>query len=266
MQIMGILNVTPDSFSDGGCFLEKESAITHALALEEEGADIIDIGGESSRPGSEPVSPVEEMDRVLPVIEGIRKHSSIPLSIDTTKAIVAAKALEAGANFINDISAGTFDPEMFSVAARSKVPLCLMHMRGTPKNMQENPHYENVVAEVCAFLKERIDVAISAGIPKENIWIDPGIGFGKRLEDNLHLLTSIPSLRALEVKTLIGTSRKSFIGRLLGDPCLRRDDRIGQDRLEGSLASLVRPILDGVDMVRVHDVRATKRFLTVLSV
>lgn len=258
IQIMGILNVTPDSFSDGGSFMDLTLALEHALRMVKEGADIIDIGGESSRPGSEAVSVEEELRRVIGVVAAIRKKSAVTISVDTTKALVAARALDAGATMINDISAGLFDPEMFSVAAKRKAVICLMHMQGTPKTMQENPRYQNVVAEVKEFLSRRIFAALEAGIGKEKIRIDPGIGFGKCLEDNMRLLKELDQFRELGCPVLIGASRKSFLGALTGAEV--------QDRLPGSLAAAAMAVQRGAQILRVHDVAATKQFLQVLRV
>lgn len=256
-QIMGILNVTPDSFSDGGLFVDPQQAVERVLQMVEEGADIIDIGGESTRPGAEPVSIEEEIKRVVPVVQEIRRQSKIPISIDTTKAGVAVRALEAGATMINDVSAGRFDPEMLPLAAKANVPICLMHMKGEPRTMQQNPLYEDVVAEVKTFLRERIDVCLRAGIKKEKIIIDPGIGFGKRVEDNVRLLKELDQFQALGCPILIGTSRKSFIGHLTGAEI--------QDRLPGTLASLAIAIQKGANILRVHDVAETRQFLNVFN-
>lgn len=255
-QIMGILNVTPDSFSDGGLFADPARAVERALQMEAEGADIIDIGGESTRPGAEPVSVEEEKRRVLPVIQGIRRRSNISISIDTMKASVAAEALEAGAKIINDVSAGRFDPEMLPLAARAQVPICLMHMKGEPRTMQQNPYYDDVVAEVKGFLRERIAAARAVGVDQKNIWIDPGIGFGKRLEDNLALLKNLDQFAELGCPILIGPSRKSFIGQLTGAPV--------EARLPGTLASLAIAVQKGAQILRVHDVAAVRQFLVAL--
>lgn len=254
---MGILNVTPDSFSDGDKFLDVSVAVERAFTMVKEGADMIDIGGESSRPGALAVSVQEELRRVVPVIEAIRKKNDIPISVDTTKAFVAAEAIDAGANFVNDISAGRFDPEMIPLVAKSGLFFCLMHMQGTPQTMQQNPYYEDVVREVKTFLKDRIDICLKGGISKEKLVIDPGIGFGKRLEDNLTLLKSLDQFQDLGCPILIGTSRKSFIGGLTGAPI--------QERLPGSLASLAIAIQKGASMVRVHDVAATRQFLQIFT-
>ncbi|PIR17877.1 MAG: dihydropteroate synthase [Deltaproteobacteria bacterium CG11_big_fil_rev_8_21_14_0_20_49_13] len=257
--IMGILNVTPDSFSDGGTFYNHDVAVAHALKMADEGADIIDIGGESSRPGSLPVSVEEELGRVITVISAIRLKSQIPISIDTVKAPVARKALESGANMINDISAGSFDPEMFKVAADAGVPICLMHLRGRPRTMQSgNIHYDDVVLEIAEYLKKRADTAIKAGIRKENILIDPGIGFGKTAEHNVEILKRLKELKLLDYPIIIGASRKSFIGKIL-------NNQNSKERLEGSLATVAVSYRNGANVFRVHDVGPTKKFLAVLS-
>ncbi|MDP2600929.1 MAG: dihydropteroate synthase [Deltaproteobacteria bacterium] len=257
-KIMGILNVTPDSFSDGGAFLAPADAVKQALQMEKEGADIIDIGGESSRPGSQSISIEEELKRIIPVVQELRRQSQIAISIDTTKSLVAARALEAGATMINDISAGLGDPEMFFVAAKYQVPVCLMHMQGKPQTMQNSPHYDDVVEEVKRFLALRIEVAVKTGIPKNKIIIDPGIGFGKRLGDNIALLKNCDRFQGLGCPILIGASRKSFIGQITGAPV--------QDRLPGSLAATAIATQKGASILRVHDVAATKNFLLVFSV
>jgi dihydropteroate synthase len=249
--VMGVLNVTPDSFSDGGAFLNPDAAADRALAMEREGADIIDIGGESSRPGAEPVPLEEELRRVLPVLERLRGRLRIPISIDTTKAEVAEAALQAGAEIVNDISALRFDPRMGEVVARSGAGLVLMHMRGTPKTMQQDPTYADVVAEVRDFLAQRVEHAVSLGIDRELIAIDPGIGFGKTVEHNLELLRRLPELCELGHPVLVGPSRKSFIGAVLDLPV--------EERLEGTLAACAVAVVRGADIVRVHDVRAVRR-------
>lgn len=249
--IMGILNVTPDSFSDGGLHYNLEDAVAHALKMAEEGADIIDIGGESTRPGSEPVSLKEELRRVIPVIKAIREESDIPISIDTYKAEVAEEALLAGADMVNDISALRFDEEMKDLVAKYQIPVVLMHMQGTPKTMQENPTYTDVVVEISAFFKERIAEACAAGISEDNVIIDPGIGFGKRLEHNLEIIRKLAEFKSLGRPILLGTSRKSFIGQITKAPVA--------ERLEGTIASTIIGIMNGADIVRVHDVRQVKR-------
>jgi len=253
--IMGVLNVTPDSFFDGGHFEDKNKAVDHALKLEADGADMIDIGGESTRPGADPVPADLEMGRVIPVIEALRKRLSGLISVDTTKARVAEAALEAGADIINDISAARHDIRMFELAHRFKAGLIMMHMKGEPRNMQDKPSYDNVLAEVKVFLKERLDMAVAYGIPKERIIIDPGIGFGKRLEDNLRLINNLTTFRELGRPILVGPSRKSFIGKILDLPT--------EDRLEGTIASAVLCMVRGAAILRVHDVKAVKRAVLV---
>jgi len=250
--IMGILNVTPDSFFDGGSYYPRERAIDHALEMAEGGADIIDVGGESTRPGSEPTSLGEELDRVLPVIEGIRKHSSIPLSIDTYKAAVARAAVASGADMVNDISSLSFDEGMAGVVAASGVPVVMQHIKGTPRAMQKNPSYQDVTGEIKEFFIERIAYARSCGIDEDDIIIDPGIGFGKRVSDNLTIIRELGRLKELGRPLLIGTSMKSFIGRIMGTD-------LPAERAEGTLASVAISLWNGADMVRVHDVVRTKK-------
>ncbi len=255
-KIMGILNITPDSFSDGSKYLSPEKALEHALQMEKEGADIIDIGGESTRPGSEIVELQQELDRVIPVIENIRRHSDLPISVDTYKSQVAQAALEAGADIINDISALRFESKMLSVLkAYPHVPVILMHMLGTPQTMQQNPAYDDVIGEILDFFAERIDFCSSAGIDISRLIIDPGIGFGKRQEDNLQILQKLAEFRCLGVPVLLGASRKSFIGRIY--------ESTPADRLEGSLAATACALEAGVQLIRVHDVQAHKRFMRV---
>lgn len=251
--IMGALNITPDSFSDGGKFLAREKAIKRAIEMEENGADIIDIGGESSRPGSEPVPEDEELNRVIPVIKKIKGILKIPISIDTYKSNVAEKALDAGAEIVNDISGLRFDERMFDIVHQNKAALIIMHMKGKPKTMQDNPTYKDTIQEIYDFLKERTDYAMDNGLSKENIVIDPGIGFGKRQEDNLDILYRAGEFSSLGFPLLIGASRKSFIGRALDLPV--------EERLEGSLAACGIAIEEGVDILRVHDVKSTRRFV-----
>jgi dihydropteroate synthase len=250
-HLMGVLNMTPDSFSDGGKFLKVEDAVRCGIKMAEEGAEIIDVGGESTRPGSDPATIEEELSRVIPVIETLSKEIDIPISIDTYKSEVAKKALNAGAEMINDISALRFDPKMKEVAGEYQVPIVLMHIKGTPKNMQENPYYENVIKEIIEYLKESIQIAKDVGIQEENIIIDPGIGFGKRLEDNLNILKNLRKFSILNCPILVGPSRKSFIGKTLDLPV--------EERLEGSLAALAVGIMNGANIVRVHDVKESKR-------
>jgi len=255
---MGVLNVTPDSFSDGQCFLAPESAVAHALVMIEQGADILDIGPESTRPGSDPVSAAEQIERAIPVIRALRQaRVEAPLSIDTQSAQVAAAAIEAGADMVNDVSALRSDPEMAGMVAERCVPVVLMHMRGTPRTMQTaagGPVYEDVVADVRAFLLERIEFAAARGIDRSRIIIDPGLGFGKLAEHNLHLLRRLRELADLDALLLVGASRKSFIGQATGvaGPA---------DRLAGSLACAVVAALGGAAMLRVHDVAPTREAL-----
>ncbi len=245
--LMGVVNVTPDSFYDGGRWLDPAAAAERALALEAAGADVVDIGGESSRPGSAPVPAEEEIDRVIPVIEKLRGKIRIPLSIDTWKAAVARFALSAGAEIINDISALSFDPEMAAAAAASAGPLVLMHIKGTPRDMQESPSYGDVVEEIGAFFRERIAWAKGRLIAPERVIVDPGIGFGKTVGHNLEILRRLPELARLGRPVLIGPSRKSFLGALL--------DRPPEGRLLGTAAAVAAAILGGAHIVRVHDVR-----------
>jgi dihydropteroate synthase len=253
--IMGVINITPDSFSDGGLHFDKDKAVARGLQLREEGSDIIDIGGESTRPGSEPVNQEEELRRVIPVISALRDKTDSLISIDTTKSEVARAALDAGADIINDISSSSFDPKTFSVAAERGAPVILMHMKGIPRNMQVNPFYENVLLEVKSFLEEKIEQAQAAGIKKENIIIDPGIGFGKRHKDNLVLIKNLHFFEDLDQPILIGISRKSFIGKIL--------DSSPQQRLEGTIASAVLSIVHGAHILRVHDVASVKKAVLV---
>ncbi len=255
--VMGILNVTPDSFSDGGVHFDHAKAVHSALQMEQDGAVLVDIGGESTRPGSEPVSVETELERVIPVIEQIRKRSEVPISIDTTKSRVAEEALAAGADAINDISAMRFDREMRSLAARSSVPVILMHMRGEPRTMQKNIHYDEVVREVGRELQNFRDEAIAAGVAATQILIDPGIGFGKTFEHNLRILARAAELVSIG-PLVIGASRKAFIGHLTGRPA-------GPDRMVGSLATIAAAHRAGATLVRVHDVRETVDFLKVLT-
>jgi dihydropteroate synthase len=254
--VMGIVNVTPDSFSDGGAFLTPDDAVRHGARLVDEGADVLDVGGESTRPGAAAVDADEELRRVIPVIEGLTEmQQTTPVSIDTRKPEVARAALEAGARIVNDTTAGR-DPAMLETVEASGAGLVLMHMLGDPTTMQDDPRYDDVVAEVTEFLRERIEAAVFAGIPEERICIDPGIGFGKNVEHNLALLRAVPALRPLGAAVMIGASRKRFIGVLTGT-------EKPADRLEGSLAAAVVGASLGADIVRVHDVAATVRALQV---
>jgi len=250
-HVMGILNVTPDSFSDGGKFLEPARAIEQGIRMAEEGADIIDIGGESTRPGSDPISPQQELDRILPVVEALVKEVKVPLSVDTYKSEVARQALQAGAHLVNDISSMRFDPRMPEVVRKLDVPVVLMHIKGTPKNMQVNPHYDDLIGEITQYLDDAIEQARAAGVPKENLVIDPGIGFGKRVEHNFEILRRLGEFKSLGCPILIGPSRKSFIGVALNLPV--------EERLEGTAAAVALGIAHGAAIVRVHDVKAMVR-------
>ncbi len=246
--IMGVLNVTPDSFFDKGRFFDKKKAVDHALGMARDGADIIDIGGESTRPGAKEVSIDEELDRVIPVIEALAKRIKKPISIDTRKSRVARFALEAGARIINDVSALRHDPLMARVAASRKAAIILMHMKGIPETMQSAPRYKNIIKEISAYLKESIKIASKAGIKKEDIIIDPGIGFGKTLSHNLEILRCLKIFKSLGYPVCIGTSRKSFIGKILGS-----DNP--EDRLAGTIATSTIAIMNGANLIRVHDVK-----------
>lgn len=253
--IMGVVNVTPDSFFDGGLYLDPEKAVDHGLALAAQGADILDVGGESSQPGSDPVTAEEELRRVIPVISGLRKKTKILISADTTKPEIAEAALDAGADIINDISSFNLNPQILLLAARREAGFCLMHMKGIPKTMQVRPYYDNVLEEIRTFLAEKIDIAQAYGLRKENIIIDPGIGFGKRLEDNLVLLNNLAAFSELGRPILVGVSRKSFIGKIL--------NAHPQERLEGTIAASIVSIIRGAHILRVHDVKAVKRAVLV---
>ena len=243
-KLMGIVNVTPDSFSDGGLFLDAEAAVAHGRELAEQGAEILDVGGESTRPGAEEVSVEEEMGRVVPVVRGLTGVATV--SIDTSKAAVARAALDAGATIVNDVTALRHDPELGALCAERGAGLVLMHMQGDPRTMQENPTYGDVVDDVKAFLVERMEVAIDAGVAEELIWLDPGIGFGKNLDHNLELLRRLGELCELGRPLVVGTSRKSFIGKVDGSAV--------NERLGGTIASSLLATAEGADVLRVHDV------------
>lgn len=253
-RLMGIVNVTPDSFSDGGNYLQTERAVEHALALAGQGADVLDIGGESTRPESEPVSLKDELNRVIPVIESLRGQTDVPISIDTTKAEVARQALAAGAEIVNDISGLTFDEEMIPVCANSDCGIIVMHIRGTPRTMQDNPTYGDVVSDVRGFLSERVESMVACGIDRERIMLDPGIGFGKTAEHNLELMRNLSELRSLGRPLLVGHSRKRFLGKILGRPV--------DERTAGTIGVSAALSLLGADLIRVHDVAAVRDALT----
>ena len=253
--IMGILNVTTDSFSDGGLFFDMGIAINHALEMEAAGADIIDIGGESTRPGAEPVLLEDELNRVIPVIEAIRSESDVCVSIDTYKADVAEKAITAGANIVNGISGLQFDESMANVVKNNNVPVVIMHIKGTPREMQKDPHYDDLMQEVVAYFQERVEFCRQRGIKKGNIILDPGIGFGKRSQDNFELLRELKQIADLGYPVLSGPSRKSFIGLTLDLPV--------DERVEGTAAAVTASILNGAKIVRVHDVQEMKRVVTI---
>jgi len=245
--VMGIVNVTPDSFHDGGRFLRTKDAIAQALRMVEEGADIVDVGGESTRPGSRPISVSEEMHRILPVVEGIRARSPVHISIDTTKADVAQEAIRLGVGIVNDVSAFRSDERMAEVVAHAGTFVVLMHMQGTPETMQREPTYTDVTEEVRCFLAERIRAAVGVGIPEERILVDPGIGFGKTLEHNLALIRGLGSLVELGRPVLVGLSRKAFLGAIL--------DASSDERIEATIAANAAAILNGASIIRVHDAK-----------
>lgn len=249
--VMGVLNVTPDSFSDGGRFLDLDAAVEHALAMERDGADILDIGGESTRPGSEGISAQEELDRVLPVLEKLRGRLKIPISIDTTTLEVAEAAVAAGAEIINDVTALRRDPRLAELARRHKLALILMHMRGEPRTMQQLPFARNVLQDVLTGLRKAVVAARKASVPRSQIVLDPGIGFGKSAEQNLELIAKLPELARLGHPILIGTSRKSFLARALGQS---PGESSNQDRIWATAATVAASVLQGAHIVRVHDV------------
>ncbi|HTU97334.1 MAG TPA: dihydropteroate synthase [Solirubrobacteraceae bacterium] len=254
--VMGVVNVTPDSFSDGGLYVDPGAAVAHGVDLEAEGAEILDIGGESTRPGAEPVDADAELGRVLPVIEGLRAHGvGARISIDTSKAAVAGRALDAGATLVNDVTALRGDPAMAQLVAERGVDCCLMHMLGEPRTMQDDPRYDDVVSDVKAFLEERIAFAVAAGVAEDRILLDPGIGFGKTAEHNLELLARLDELVALGRPVVIGTSRKSFLGRVTG--------RSVEDRLAATIATNVLAYERGARIFRVHDVAPVRDALVI---
>ena len=254
---MGILNVTPDSFSDGGQFTSAQQAADYAIKMINDGADIIDIGGESTRPGAKPVSLEEESKRIKPVIKAIRKQSDCLISIDTYKASIAETALDLGADIVNDISSLSFDQYMANLISTRKVPIILMHMRGSPQNMQLNPVYNNLINDLIHFFKSKIEIASKAGILKNMIILDPGIGFGKQVEDNFEIIRELKQIKAMGYPILLGPSRKSFIGKALNLPV--------EERLEGTMASIAVGIINGAKIVRVHDVIETRRTVSIVE-
>jgi len=256
-RIMGILNVTPDSFSDGGRYIATETAVEHALKMVESGAEIIDIGGESTRPGAASVSEAEELRRVVPVIAALSEKTGVPISIDTTKYGVARESADAGASIINDITALRNDPKIAELAAERGLPLILMHMQGEPRTMQNAPHYDDLMNEIAEFLRSQIEQAVATGVKREQIIIDPGIGFGKTAEHNLTILQQLAELKSLRQPILVGASRKSTIGLITGKPA--------SNRLSGSLAAAGMAMLGGAHILRVHDVDETLAFVKVVE-
>jgi dihydropteroate synthase len=255
-KLMGVVNVTPDSFSDGGLYLDPEAAIAHGRELAAAGAEILDVGGESTRPGAEAVSEAEELRRVVPVIEGLGATET-QISVDTSKGAVAGAAIEAGAAIVNDVTALRGDPEMAALCAERGATVVLMHMRGKPRTMQDDPRYDDVVAEVKGFLAERLQAAVAAGIAEDDVWLDPGIGFGKTAAHNMELLRRLGELRNLGRPLVIGTSRKSFIGKV--------DGSAAGERLGGTIASSVLAAAEGAEVLRVHDVAEVRQALAVAT-
>jgi dihydropteroate synthase len=256
-KVMGILNVTPDSFSDGGDFISPENAIIHAEQMMQDGAEIIDVGGESTRPGAEAVSEQEELDRVIPVIEAIKQRLSVIVSVDTSKPGVMRESVAAGAGLVNDVMA-LQAPGAIEVVGQLSVPVCLMHMQGEPRTMQQDPHYTDVVADIMSFFEQRVDECVAGGLAKERLLLDPGFGFGKTLEHNLTLLKYLGEFMHIGLPLLVGISRKSMIGSILNDASV-------DERLYGSLAAAVLAVGKGASIVRVHDVRPTVEALKVVD-
>ncbi|MFW6297076.1 MAG: dihydropteroate synthase [Desulfosalsimonas sp.] len=263
--IMGILNITPDSFSDGGRFFQKDAALAQAEKIIDQGADILDIGGESSRPFSDPVSAEEEIRRVIPVIEHLAGKISVPVSVDTTKAEVALRAIQAGAGIVNDISALRFDPEMGRVAAENDVLLVLMHMKGSPRTMQVAPVYDDLTGEIKTFLKEAVDRAVSAGVQRSRLIVDPGIGFGKTADHNLQIINRIEVFEDLDLPILIGPSRKAFIRKVLSPAPDRELPPDSSEIEKGTQAAVAAAALKGLHMVRVHNVADTRTTLQMVD-
>ncbi len=264
--IMGVLNVTPDSFSDGGKFFSVDKAVERALEMEKEGADIVDIGGESTRPGAKPVTLNEEMDRVIPVVEELVKKLKVPVSIDSYKSKIVKKALGCGVSMVNDVTALQGDRHLVNLIAECDVPICLMHMKGNPRDMQKNPEYDDIIFEIKSFLKERAEFAVFNGVKKENIIIDPGLGFGKRtgrgIEDNIEIIRRLDELKKLGFPVLIGVSRKTFIGNLCSKG---KKPALVHKRLGGSIAAGLMAVNNGADIIRVHDVQETRCALDIIK-
>jgi dihydropteroate synthase len=256
-HVMGVLNVTPDSFSEGGLFFDRDRAIEQGISMAQDGADIIDVGGESTRPYSERIPVEEELHRVIPVIEALRRKVKVPISIDTLKARVAREALRAGASIVNDISALRFDPGMIQVVSESGVPIILMHMKGMPEHMQDDPTYLNLIPEIIAFLKDALDRATRGGIKKEMTIVDPGIGFGKTVDQNLEVIRDLREFQTLGRPILIGTSRKAFIGHIL--------KKKAGERETGTLATVAAAVMNGAHIVRVHHVKNTVETVRIID-
>lgn len=253
--VMGVLNLTPDSFSDGGLFTTKEKALDHCLKMINEGADLIDVGGESTRPGSDPLSINEELDRTIPIIEKIRSITDCTISIDSYKSKVVEAALNVGANIVNDISGLTFDHNMAELISQKNAPIIMMHINGKPKIMQENPRYDNLLKDILDFFSRQLELAQSVGIDSSKIILDPGLGFGKKVEHNFELIRKLPQICAMGFPVLVGPSRKSFIGEALNLPI--------NDRIEGTMASITASVINGARIVRVHDIQKTRRTVTI---
>ena len=253
--VMGVLNLTPDSFSDGGLFTTKEKALDHCLKMINEGADLIDVGGESTRPGSDPLSINEELDRTIPIIEKIRSITDCTISIDSYKSKVVEAALNVGANIVNDISGLTFDHNMAELISQKNAPIIMMHINGKPKIMQNNPQYDNLLKDILHYFSRQLKLAHSAGIDSSKIILDPGLGFGKKVEHNFELIRKLPQICAMGFPVLVGPSRKSFIGEALNLPI--------NDRIEGTMASITASVINGARIVRVHDIQKTRRTVTI---
>jgi dihydropteroate synthase len=266
VAVMGIVNVTPDSFSDGGRYLDRDAAVAHGIELAGQGADVLDVGGESTRPGAAPVPADEELHRVIPVVERLAATTNVPVSVDTTKAAVARAALDAGASVVNDVSAGRLDPDILGVAAEAGAGYVVMHMQGEPRTMQADPRYDDVVAEVGDFLADRVGVARAAGVPDGAIAADPGIGFGKAVEHNLRLLAGLPAIAdRVGVPVMVGASRKTFVGKVLARAGAASGGLPVDQREEGTLATVVWAVERGASIVRVHDVLPAVRAVRLLD-